>query len=177
LPSLLNRGAKLVGTGASGAAQQGQSVALSADGNTAIVGGLSDDSYAGAAWLFTRSGGVWAQQGSKLVGSGASGAASQGQSVALSADGNTAIVGGNGDSSYAGATWVWIRSNGAWTQQGDKLFGTGATGNAAQGFSVALSADGNTAIVGGPNDNNYAGAAWVFTRSGGLDPAGRQAGR
>jgi hypothetical protein len=36
---------------------------------------------------------------------------------------------------------------GVWTQQGDKLVGTGAVGSASQGEAVALSADGNTAIV------------------------------
>jgi hypothetical protein len=35
------------------------------------------------------------------------------------------------------------------TQQGPKLVGTGASGNAFQGSSVALSADGNTATLGG----------------------------
>ena len=35
-------------------------------------------------------------------------------------------------------------------QQGSKLVGTGAVGSAVQGSSVAASADGNTAIVGGP---------------------------
>jgi len=30
--------------------------------------------------------------------------------------------------------------------------------------SVALSADGNTAVVGGPYDNNFVGAAWVFVQ-------------
>jgi hypothetical protein len=44
-------------------------------------------------------------------------------------------------------------------QQGPKLLGTGAMGPAAQGVSVSLSGDGNTAIVGGPYDNGYAGAA------------------
>jgi hypothetical protein len=83
-------------------------VALSADGNTAIVGGPSDNSQAGAAWVFSRSGGgVWTQQGAKLVGSGATGIADQGQSVALSADGTTAIVGGFADNSYAGAVWIF----------------------------------------------------------------------
>jgi hypothetical protein len=53
-------------------------------------------------------------------------------------------------------------------QLGPKLVGTGDVGNALQGFSVALSADGNTAIVGGLSDNSGAGAAWVFTRSGGI---------
>src|SRR5262249_15278564 len=103
------------------------------------------------------------QQGPKLVGTGASGNAQQGRSVALSADRNPAIVGGLFDSSFAGAAWVFTRSGGAWTQQGGKLVGTGASGNALQGFSVALSADGNTAMVGGALDSSFAGAAWVFT--------------
>jgi len=42
-------------------------------------------------------------------------------------------------------------------QQGKKLAGTGESGNAEQGYSVALSADGNTAIVGGSGDNSGAG--------------------
>jgi hypothetical protein len=163
------QGSKLVGTGAVGTASQGYSVAISADGNTAIVGGPYDNASAGGAWVFTRSGGVWTQQGSKLVGTGAVGAAQQGTSVALSADGNTAIVGGYGDNSSAGAAWVYTRSGGVWTQQGSKLVGTGAIGPAAyQGVSVAMSADGNTAIVGGSGDNSQAGAAWVYTRSGGV---------
>jgi hypothetical protein len=91
----------------------------------------------------------FAQQGPKLVGTGAVAPSVQGDSVALSADGNTAIVGGCCDNSYTGAAWVFTRSGGVWTQQGDKLVGTGAVGNANQGWSVALSADGNTAIVGG----------------------------
>jgi hypothetical protein len=162
------QGSKLVGTGAVGNADEAQSVALSGDGNTAIVGGTNDNNGAGAAWVFTRSGGVWTQQGSKLVGTGAAGAANQGSSVALSADGNTAIVGGANDNGGKGAVWVFTRSGGVWTQQGSKLVGTGAVGNANQGQSVALSGDGNTAIAGGYNDNGGGGAAWVYTQSGGV---------
>jgi len=162
------QGSKLVGTGAVGAAWQGRSVAISADGNTAFVGGPSDNSSAGAVWVYTRSGGVWSQQGSKLVGTGAVGAAGQGGSVTISADGNTAIVGGYNDNSGAGAAWVYTRSGGVWTQQGSKLVGAGAVGASWQGNSVAISADGNTAFVGGPGDNSLAGAAWVYTRSGGV---------
>jgi hypothetical protein len=106
---------------------------------------------------------VWTQQGDKLVGTGAIGNAEQGISVALSADGNTAIVGGYGDNSKIGAAWVFTRSQGVWTQLGDKLVGTGAVGQAQQGRSVALSADGNTAIVGGYGDNSFVGATWIFT--------------
>jgi len=160
------QGPKLVGTGAVGSADQGGSVALSADGNTALVGGGGDNNYAGAAWVWTRSGGVWTQQGPKLVGTGAVDPASQGNGVVLSADGNTALVGGPQDSGSAGAVWVWTRSSGVWTQQGPKLVGTGAVGIAYQGYSAALSADGNAALVGGPGDNSGIGAAWVWNRSG-----------
>jgi hypothetical protein len=52
-----------------------------------------------------------------------------------------------------------------WSQQGAKLVGTGAVGAALQGASVAVSADGNTAVVGGYNDNGFAGAAWVFVNA------------
>jgi hypothetical protein len=171
------QGNKLVGSGAGEPPLppgQGISVALSADGNTAIVGGWGTE----GAWVFTRSGGTWTQQGKKLVGTGAMGKARQGMSVALSVDGNTAIVGGWSDNSKTGAAWVFTRRDGIWTQQGKKLVGADAAGSARQGMSVALSADGNTAIVGGPGDNSSdrsvpfglgaAGAAWVFTRSGGV---------
>jgi antibiotic biosynthesis monooxygenase (ABM) superfamily enzyme len=160
------QGNKLVGTGEVGQAGQGWSVALSADGNTAILGGPYDNSSTGAAWVYTRNGTVWTQQGNKLVGTGMVGKAGQGVSVALSADGTTAIVGGSYDNSSTGAAWVYTRSGGVWTQQGNKLVGTGAAGIASQGSSVALSGDGNTAIVGGPYDNMNSGAAWVYTRSG-----------
>jgi hypothetical protein len=161
------QGNKLVGIGAVFSAQQGYSVAVSADGNTAIVGGPADNDV-GAVWVFTRSGGVWTQQGNKLVGTGAVGTAQQGWSLALSADGNTAIVGGPHDTGGVGATWVFTRSAGVWTQQGNELLGTGTAGNAQQGVAVALSADGNTAMVGGSGDNSASGAVWVYTRNGGL---------
>src|ERR1039457_5309983 len=80
------------------------------------------------------------QQGPKLVGTGAGAAtASQGQSVSISADGNTAIVGGFG----AEASWIFTRSNGGWSQQGGELVGTGESGFAWQGQAVSISGDGN----------------------------------
>jgi hypothetical protein len=170
------QGKQLVGSGAIGMARQGASVALSADGNTAIVGGWSDHDRTGAVWVFTRSRGIWSQQGKKLVGSGAVGAASQGASLALSADGNTALIGGPSDRPRdrsvpfglgpAGAAWVFIRNEGGWTQQGEKLVSSGAVGTARQGISVALSADGNVAMVGGLAGDGGVGTATVFTRNG-----------
>jgi hypothetical protein len=78
----------------------------------------------------------FAQDGPKLVGSGvlAGGVdgVQQGTSVAVSADGSTAIVGGPGDSNDIGAAWVFIQNNGAWTQQ-QKLVGSNNANGTHQG--------------------------------------------
>jgi uncharacterized protein (TIGR03437 family) len=158
---------KLVGSGAIGNAAQGLSVALSGDGNTAIVGGALDNNFRGGAWVWTRSNGGWNQQ-SKLIPNDAQGQAEFGFSTALSYDGNTALVGAWLDYSNVGAAWVFVRDAiGNWSQQGNKLVGAGAEGLAQQGWSVALSADGNTALVHGAADAGYAGAAWVWVRKNG----------
>lgn len=162
------QGTKLVGTGAIGLAQQGFSVAVSADGTTLVEGGNTDNTMVGAIWVFIQSEGVWTQQGTKLVGSDVVGRAYFGYAVAISADGNTIAVGGYQDNNNIGAVWVFTRSSSVWTQQGAKLVGTGANGNAYQGVSVGISADGNTIVEGGFEDSNLKGAVWVFTRSNGV---------
>jgi hypothetical protein len=93
-------------------------VAVSADGTTAVVGGCLDNGGAGGAWVFARSGGAWTQQAGPLVGSGASGSAQQGWSVAISGDGSTVLAGGPADNSGVGATWVFTRTSGVWARQG-----------------------------------------------------------
>ena len=155
----------------SGSAQIGKSVAISADGNTVAFGGPGDSSSAGATWVYTQSGGSWTEK-AKLVGSGASSGAEQGYAVALSGDGSTLLSGGIGDNNVEGAVWVFVQNSGTWSQQA-KLVGSNGQSNQGQGFSVALSSDGNTAIFGGPSyDTSYdgvtvfTGSAYVFTRSG-----------
>ncbi len=178
------------GTGESGAGVFGESVAVSSDGSTALVGAPKDNGSAGAVWVFTNSGGVWSQQGSKLIGdcqgngdlcanqgTGESDPGKFGASVALSADGNTALIGGSQDNGGVGGAWVFTRAGGAWSPQGPELVGDCSTGCANQGTgesgagefgaSVALSNDGNTALIGAPQDSSAAGSVWVLTRSAG----------
>jgi hypothetical protein len=157
--------AKLVGTGNTGAARQGSSVSLSADGNTAVIGGPADNTGAGAVWVFTRSGSTWTQQGDKLTGTGAIGAAQQGIQVAVSGDGNTIASGGFADDAYAGAVWTFVRYGTSWAQLGDKLIGSGAVGKARQGSAVSLNQDGSRLLEGGYQDNNRQGAAWIYERT------------
>jgi hypothetical protein len=158
----------------------GFSVAISGDGKTALVGAPGANGFAGAAWVFTRSGGAWIQQGPKLTGGEASGAAEEcseeageaqgecgfGHSVALSADGNTAVIGAPRDNEQRGAAWVYTRSGSTWTQ-GPELSDPGEGAGGRFGRTVALSADGETALVGAPATNSGRGLAWVFTRSAG----------
>jgi hypothetical protein len=162
------QGERLTGTGETGAGEFGNSVALSNDGNTALIGGPLDNGNVGAAWVFTRSGLTWTPQGPKLTATGETGTGNFGAfSVALSADGNTALIGGGSDNGNVGAAWVFTRSGSTWTQQGSKLTATGETGAGAFGAGVALSADAHTALLGAPLDNDKIGAAWVFTAAGG----------
>lgn len=150
------------GIGESGDGQFGSSVALSANGDSALVGAPEDDGGIGAAWLFTLSGSIWSQSGSKLTGNGETGSSEFGASVALDNDGATALIGAPEDSGGIGAAWVF--TSGAGSSQ--KLIGAGESGLGLFGSSVALSLGGDTAMIGAPHDDNAAGAAWVFARSG-----------
>jgi hypothetical protein len=161
------QGKKLTGGAEeSGTALFGAGVALSGDGNTAVIGGPEDNSYTGAAWAFRRTGATWSQLGAKMTGAGESGAGELGWSVALSSDASTALVGGTGDEKSAGAGWVFTRGAGGFAQQGGKLTGEGESGNAEVGESTALSADGSVALLGGPHDSSQRGAVWAYARTG-----------
>ena len=162
------QGSKLVASPNNGS-RQGSAVALSSDGNTLLVGGPLENSSLGATWVWTRSGSTWTQQ-TKLVASDILNSySSQGASVALSSDGNTALVGASSDANNVGAASIFTRSGSIWTQQGPKLVGSDHLGtNVMTGSSVSLSSDGNTAMVGGSNDNVSIGAVWVFVRSAGV---------
>jgi hypothetical protein len=161
------QGAKLVGSEEHGEGAFGRSVALSADGNTALIGGSGDAAHHGAAWVFARAGGTWSQQGPKLTGGEEVGEGLFGRSVALSADGSFALVGGPGDAGFVGAVWSFARTGSTWSPSGAKLRAEEEQGVGRFGGSVALSADGSTALVGARRDNAGAGAAWPYVRSGG----------
>jgi hypothetical protein len=143
-----------------------QSVALSDDGNTALIGAWYGNG-GDAAYVFTRSRSTWTLQAKLPFDYSAK---SFGDSVALSADGNTAIVGAGFRGEDTGA-FVYTRSGTTWSEQA-ALEGAGSGAKPGSGFgeTVALSSDGNTALVGGrfQGPGNQEGAAWVFSRVGGV---------
>ena len=158
--------AKINGSGNVYIGSFGARVAISGDGNTAIVGAP----VKGSAYIFTRdSNGNWTQK-EQFQESGVN----FGDSVAISGDGNTAIVGApredvNGDVD-AGSAYIFTHANGNWTQQA-KINGSGSQYLGSFGSSVAISSDGNTAIVGAYKEwtdiANYGGSSYIFTRSNG----------
>jgi hypothetical protein len=169
--SWTQRGGKLVGKHGAEIGLQGWGVALSGDGDTALIGGPKAEGEkgereVGAAWVFTWTGSEWKEQTKLPSGSGAGPETGEGESVALSGDGSTALVGGIGYNHSLGGAWVFTRSGETWTQQGEPLLGDDADTQAEQGVSVALSEDGNTALVGGYHDDTSRGGAWAFERTG-----------
>jgi gliding motility-associated-like protein len=149
-------------------------VAISSDGNTMVKGGGQNGANPTACFVFTRTNGVWRQEGPPLLPNDAALYNNFSVGIAISGDGNTILVGGDGDNNGVGAAWIFTRTNGVWTQQGNKLVGSGYIGTPNSfsqpgfGYRVALAADGNTAIISGYRDNNQTGAVWIFTRSGGF---------
>ena len=171
-----------------------------------INGNQNDTSLfsSGAVYIFTRVNNTWAQQ-AYIKASNPQQSARFGHVVSLSQDGNTLAVsaffeasdakgidGNQNDRSIpqAGAVYVFTRTGATWSQQAYiKASNTGEKGTATVpdegdqfGFSIALSADGNTlaagaisedsaakGINGDQNDNSQqsAGAVYVFTRAAG----------
>jgi hypothetical protein len=91
-----------------------------------------------------------------------------GHTVSISSDGNTAIVGAYGQES----AYIFIRSNGNWTQQA-KIEASDKANGDNFGLGVAISGDGNTVIVGAPREDpgdpavTNAGSAYIFTHANG----------
>jgi hypothetical protein len=150
-------------------------ISVAADGDTLLVGAYGDDDLglgAGAVYVFTRTGDTWVQS-QKLFASNGADADNFGYAVAL--QGDTALIGAFGHldvSGYAGTVYEFRRSGDTWIEQQQLVPSDLAVGGAQEfGFSLAL--DGDSAVIGafrgGLNLNQQnAGAAYVFTRSGGV---------
>jgi len=155
-------------TASNGAAYDyfGMSVALSNDGSTALIGAYNNSVY-GSAFVYTRSASVWTQQ-ARLAPSYTDSPMYFGNSVALSSDGMTALVGSFyssvGSISQAGTAYCFTNSSGIWSQQ-SKLTASDMVAGDEFGYSVALSDDGLNAVVGAPRRNSITGTAYAFTRN------------
>jgi hypothetical protein len=139
-------------------------VSLSADGNTALVGTFMNNYEMGAAYVFVRTGASWVQQ-TKLTASDAASGDRFGWVTAISADGNTAIIGAYKKNSSQGAAYVFTRSGSTWSQQ-QKLLASDGAASDYFGHSAAISSDGNSVIIGAHGNNSIRGAAYLFTRTG-----------
>jgi hypothetical protein len=124
-----------------------------------------DGTDSGSAYVFTRTGAVWAQQG-KLS---ASDGVADGQfviSVAVNRD--TIVVGAVRDDDNgvdSGSVYVFTRTGTVWALQ-EKL--TASDGASFDLFGVSVDVDGDTIVVGADNDDDNgreSGSAYVFTRT------------
>ena len=158
----------------------GASISLSGDGNTLAVGARLEDGFgrginpaqddnlenSGAVYVFRRNGGVWSQQAFIKASNSVRGN-SFGNSVSLSADGNTLAVGSQLEDSSAtdsGAVYVFRYNTSTWAEQA-MLKASNASADDLFGTAVHISADGNTLAVGANMEDslvNNSGAAYVF---------------
>jgi uncharacterized protein YciU (UPF0263 family) len=156
----------------------GKSVAMSSDGSTVLVGaiegrGPENEGFGmGAAYVFNRSDGEW-QETARLNATDGDDGDEFGRAIALSDDGQTAIIGAPSDrysnASGVGSAYIFDRIDSGW-QQTATLAADDRDRGDRFGSSVALSGDGSTAIAGAVLDEDphgeYAGSAYVFERSG-----------
>ena len=154
-------------------------IAVAATGEGSAAGKAADDNSAplsGAVYLFEQNNGSWTQQ-SMLKASNAESYDQFGSGLSIS--GETVVVGAASEDSasslnqddnsaaQSGAAYVFVRNNGAWTQQA-YLKASAADQGDNFGFSVAVS--NNLIVVGAiyqdDNSPTESGAAYVFARSG-----------
>jgi hypothetical protein len=149
----------------------GSAVALSSDGTTALIGapdGITTDicTY-GAAYVFhVDSQSSWATTSTPTaMETEANCNDFLGYAVALSSDGTTALIGAGFDEEGVACVFH-VSSQSSWTSSSTPTAILTDDRSAADGdefgYSVALSSDGTTALIGAPEENAYAGAAYVF---------------
>lgn len=148
----------------------GYSVAISKDASTVIAGAHFNDtkaSSAGAAYIFTRSLTVWTQHSKLMLSDGAAGDYF-GYSVSISADGGVCAVGAYSDDDQGlnSGTVTMFKRNGADWDQMSKLLASDGAANDRFGYSVALSGNGETCVIGAYLNSNArgtnAGSAYIF---------------
>jgi len=131
-------------------------VAISDDGTRVVIGAKYINANGGAsghARIYSYDGTVWTQLGSDINGEAAFDYA--GHAVSMSADGNTIAIGathndGNGVTD-GGHTRVYSFTGGSWVQKGGDIDGESTQDNS--GWSVSLTADGNTVAIGAYKNN------------------------
>ena len=113
-------------------------------------------------------------QAAKLTASDGAAFDAMGVSVALSPDGTTALVGSPGASigtnQGQGAVYVYTEPAGGWASTSTfttKLTAADGQGNDSFGWTVTLSSDGTTALIGAASANSGQGAAYIFNKPAG----------
>jgi FG-GAP repeat len=143
----------------------GWSVSINALGNEVLIGAYNHNASEGAAYVFVHQGAAWVQQAELQPSDGQSGDGF-GVSVWLNALGNEAIAGAPSHNAAEGAAYVFLQRGGGWVQEAELVPSDGASGDGF-GYSVALDALGEEALVGSPEHNGLNGAAYVFAQRGG----------
>ncbi len=160
--------ATLTASDAAAGDEFGNSVAV--DGNTIVVGASGDDGdaleFTGSAFVFVKPNGGWVSTSTaaKLIAYTRGNQDYFGRSVAI--DGDTIVVGADGQESNRGSAFVFAEPSGGWVNNTEtaKITASVRSGGHRFGFSVAL--DGDTVVVGAYGEASSRGSAYAFTMPG-----------
>ena len=147
-----------------------ESVAISGDGQYAVVGAYAQGSNYGAAYVFLRTGSSWAQQAKIMPSSDIGNSHYYGKSVAINNDGTYVAVGSQGANSGKGAAFIFTRSGTSWSQQAKLTASNGAAGNTFSD-TLAFTPDASRIVVCDATDDtgtggSNSGSGYVYSRSG-----------
>lgn len=145
--------------------QFGSAVAVSGNGEVAVVGAPGNDNGEGTAYVFTKARTGWNQVAELTASDGAPGDAF-GNAVALSRTGSTIVIGAVIHNNVAGSAYVFTRSGDSWTQSTELAPSSESTGAALFGVAVSISSDGSSVLVGAQGQG-LGGAAYFFSDQGG----------
>ena len=166
-------------TASDGSATDSFGWAVAADSDTVVIGAFGDDrtidetdiANLGAAYVFTKPAGGWADATETAKLTASDGATGDEFGISVAVDGDTVVVGAHkddDDGDDSGSAYVFTKPAGGWADATETAKLTASDGAAGDLFGISVAVDGSTAVIGA-NDHTHgtekSGSAYVFTKN------------
>ena len=145
----------------------GSSVNITSDASRVVIGAKGKLTSTGAAYIFTRTNTLWAQEAKIVATDGTTSSYFGNLFIGISSDGSRVVVGAynkTGTYSTQGAAYIFTRTGTTWAQEA-KLLAAAPAVNDSFGYSVSMNSDGTRVTIGCTGRNTYTGNVAIFTRN------------
>ena len=132
----------------------GNSVDISGDGNTIVIGAPDANNFNGETKIFDWNGLNWIQRGTDILGSSSSNITASGSNIAMSNNGAVLTIGERGADFNKGAVRSYLWNNNSWQQIDNKISPPLSSPTAMPGFGwgVDVNFNGSRMIAASPLD-------------------------